>query len=85
MRRTVGALSGRGAFPLRMNEFFAILSQLGWGLTVGALTAAVTALAQIAGVVLCAVAGGGCTWWWWRRRARLGRGRTGRDGGDRNP
>jgi hypothetical protein len=54
-----------------MNDFFAILQQLSWGLTVGALTAAVTALAQMAGLVGCAVVGGGCTFWWWRRRRRL--------------
>ncbi|MBO9498259.1 MAG: hypothetical protein J7496_07320 [Novosphingobium sp.] len=51
-----------------MRDFFSILSQLGWGLTIGALTAAVAALSRLAGLVLCALAGGGCTWWWWRRR-----------------
>ncbi|WEK45406.1 MAG: hypothetical protein P0Y56_10195 [Candidatus Andeanibacterium colombiense] len=51
-----------------MRDFFSILSQLGWGLTIGALTAAVTALGQLAAAVLCVLAGGGCGWWWWRRR-----------------
>ena len=51
-----------------MRDFFAILQQLGWGLTVGALTAAVAALAQLAGVAICALIGGGCTFWWWKRR-----------------
>lgn len=56
-----------------MREFFSILSQLGWGLTVGALTAAFTALAQMAGVAVCALAGGGCGYWWWRKRRLRGR------------
>lgn len=51
-----------------MRNFFWILSQLGWGLTVGALTAAIVALTQIAGIVICALGGGGCALWWWRRR-----------------
>jgi len=51
-----------------MRDFFSILSQLGWGLTVGALTAAVGSLAWMAGIALCVVTGGGCTFWWWRKR-----------------
>ena len=54
--------------PLAMRDFFSILSQLGWGLTVGALTAAVGSLAQMIGLGLCMAAGGGSCWWWWRRR-----------------
>ena len=53
-----------------MRNFFWILSQLGWGLTVGALTAAIAALAQAAGIVVCVLAGGGCTVWWWRKRRK---------------
>lgn len=51
-----------------MNDFFAILQQLSWGLTVGALTAAATALAQMAGLVGCLLVGGGCGVWWWRKK-----------------
>jgi hypothetical protein len=51
-----------------MRDFFSILSQLGWGLTVGALTAAVGSLAQMAGLALCMLGGGGGCWWWWRRK-----------------
>jgi hypothetical protein len=51
-----------------MRDFFSILSQLGWGLTVGALTAAVGSLAQFAVFTFCVLAGGSCSWWWWKRR-----------------
>jgi len=50
-----------------MRDFFSILSQLGWGLTVGALTAAFASLAQMAAIAVCVLTGG-CSFWWWRRR-----------------
>lgn len=50
-----------------MRDFFSILSQLGWGLTVGALTAAFASLAQMAAIVVCMLTGG-CSFWWWRRK-----------------
>ncbi len=46
-----------------MNDFFAILQQLCWGLTVGALGAAATALGQVVLLAACTLAGGGCSWW----------------------
>jgi hypothetical protein len=51
-----------------MRDFFSILSQLGWGLTVGALGATFATLAQGAGLVVCLLGGGGCALWWRRRK-----------------
>ena len=57
-----------------MNTFVAIISQFAWALTVGGLVAALTAMAQFAGVAFCALAGGSCAIWAWRRhRARKGK------------
>jgi len=55
-----------------MNTFFDMMRQIGWALTVGGLIAALTAVAQIIGLALCALAGGGCAFWVWRKR-RSGR------------
>jgi hypothetical protein len=62
-----------------MRDFFSILSQLGWGLTVGALSAAVGSLAQMIGAGMCVLAGGGGCWWWWRRKRARARPSSGPD------
>jgi hypothetical protein len=50
-----------------MQTIVAVLSQLAWGVTVGGLTAAATAVGSAA-VIGCGVAGGG--YYLWRRRKR---------------
>jgi hypothetical protein len=51
-----------------MNTFMAIMAQLFWGVTVGALGSALALLAKGAALV----AGMGCAGWWGLRRRRKG-------------
>lgn len=48
-----------------MQAIISVLSQLAWGVTVGGLTAAATAVGSAA-VIGCGVAG--CGYYFWRRR-----------------
>lgn len=48
-----------------MQAIISVVSQLAWGVTVGGLTAAATAMAQVAGV---GGAVAGCGYLLWRRR-----------------
>jgi hypothetical protein len=53
-----------------MNTLVSILSQLFWGVTVGALTAAATALVQFALVGFGALVAGAAAWRWRARRRK---------------
>ena len=53
-----------------MTWLVSVLSQLFWGVTVGALTAAATLIGQ-AVLVGCGVAGAGCAAHHWRKRRAL--------------
>jgi hypothetical protein len=53
-----------------MQAIVSVLSQLAWGVTVGGLTAAATAVAQGAAVT-CGVAG--CSYYLWRRHRNRSR------------
>lgn len=50
-----------------MNTFMAILSQLFWGVTIGALTATFTWIGKAMAAALCIPAG----FWLWKRRKHL--------------
>lgn len=50
-----------------MNTFMAIMSQLFWGVTVGALTATFTWIGKAVALAACVPAG----IWMWRNRRRL--------------
>jgi hypothetical protein len=57
----------RGVDHRRMNTFMAIMSQLFWGVTVGALTVTASAIGKI---LLAVGVIGGFGWWALRRRLR---------------